>query len=308
MTGRTPIDRYVLYGEPVREVELNYMHVEPIRFRSGRFGWTIAPHAHGELHQILLVTAGGGAMRIEARPVAIRPPALLVIPCGTVHAFDFAPGTDGWVASISDAMTAAASDGDPAVRELFRHAHAVAAADVAAATLLQLFESLSQELVWTAPARRLAIQAELLRLLVTAIRLVEAEGGPGESISQDALLVERLRRQIEQDFRRGEPVSAYARTLGVSEDRLLAACQRRFGEPPLAMIHRRVVLEAQRWLVYTPKPVSEIGHELGFADPAYFSRFFKRRTGETPREYRAARSGGSRRSADPPSASRLPRP
>ena len=61
-----PVERYLLYGEPVQSVEARFLHVEPIHLRSGRHHWTIAPHAHADLHQILLVTQGGGVMRAEA--------------------------------------------------------------------------------------------------------------------------------------------------------------------------------------------------------------------------------------------------
>ena len=44
--------------------------------------------------------------------------------------------------------------------------------------------------------------------------------------------------------------------------------------------------EAKRELVFTEMPAQEIGLRLGFADPAYFSRYFLRETGETPRAWR----------------------
>lgn len=293
MTDGGPIDRYVLYGEPVREVELNFLHVETIPVRSRRHRWTIAPHAHAELHQIMFVTSGGGVMRAEAVGFPIDPPALLVIPSATVHGFEFSPGTDGWVALIADAMVAQETGDDPDVAALLSRARSIGElGEDSAAVLLRCFETLMQELVWAAPARRLAIRAEVLRLFATSARLVERDDGQPVAASSDLALTDRFRRQIDRDFRRGEPVSAYARVLGVSEDRLLAVCQRRFGEPPLAMIHRRAVLEAQRWLIYTNRGIAEIARELGFGDPAYFSRFFKRRTGCTPREFRERRISG----------------
>jgi AraC family transcriptional activator of pobA len=47
-----------------------------------------------------------------------------------------------------------------------------------------------------------------------------------------------------------------------------------------------VLLEARRLLRYTDKPAFAIAQELGFADPAYFGRFFRRESGVTPRQYR----------------------
>ena len=50
---------------------------------------------------------------------------------------------------------------------------------------------------------------------------------------------------------------------------------------------RTRLAEAKRQLYYTARPVSEIAYELGFDDAAYFTRFFTRRAGISPRAFRA---------------------
>ena len=52
------------------------------------------------------------------------------------------------------------------------------------------------------------------------------------------------------------------------------------------LIHDRLLQEARRLLQFSAVPVSEIGYQLGFTDPAYFSRFFARNAGLSPREFR----------------------
>lgn len=47
------------------------------------------------------------------------------------------------------------------------------------------------------------------------------------------------------------------------------------------------MLEAKRALVYTAVTGAEIGHDVGFDDPAYFNRFFTRRMGIAPGKWRA---------------------
>jgi AraC-like DNA-binding protein len=46
------------------------------------------------------------------------------------------------------------------------------------------------------------------------------------------------------------------------------------------------MLEAARLLAFSDRPVSEVSHSTGFADPLYFSRSFKRHHGEAPTAYR----------------------
>jgi AraC family transcriptional activator of pobA len=77
----------------------------------------------------------------------------------------------------------------------------------------------------------------------------------------------------------------------VSPERLRQACAGNAGTSPLALLNARRLLEAKRGLLYTNMTVSEVADSCGFEDPAYFSRFFTRETGESPRSYRLARNG-----------------
>ena len=52
------------------------------------------------------------------------------------------------------------------------------------------------------------------------------------------------------------------------------------------MINERLVLEAKREIGYVRKPIKEISYELGFSEPAYFTRFFGKQTGYAPEDFR----------------------
>ena len=60
------------------------------------------------------------------------------------------------------------------------------------------------------------------------------------------------------------------------------------GRSAARVIQDRLMIEARRDLVYTSMSISRISFRLGFADPAYFSRYFLRETGKTPRAFRLA--------------------
>ncbi|MGO4406266.1 helix-turn-helix domain-containing protein [Bosea sp. RAF48] len=282
------IERYRLYGEPVRHVEPRFIHVEPIRERSGYHQWKIAPHAHRELHQLLLVSAGGGTMISEGQCFAVKMPAVLVIPAETVHGFDFAPGTDGWVISIALTALPASASSDRLISTLLDQSRCVGPIDGEATREIgQCFQSLSNELTWGGAARNLAIEGEILRLLVSFTRAVVATDVAAASLSDaESRLLSRFRALVEAHFADHLPVAAYARKLGVSEDRLLMVCRKRFDAPPLQIIHRRIMVEAQRWLLYSSTPVGQIAEALGFRDAGYFSRFFTKRLGISPRGLR----------------------
>jgi AraC family transcriptional regulator, transcriptional activator of pobA len=72
---------------------------------------------------------------------------------------------------------------------------------------------------------------------------------------------------------------------------LARALVRRTGRTTKELITDRVMLEAARLLRHTDRTVGEIAFEVGFSDPLYFSRAFKRSDGRSPQAYREAARG-----------------
>ncbi|HEX5049016.1 MAG TPA: AraC family transcriptional regulator [Gammaproteobacteria bacterium] len=62
-----------------------------------------------------------------------------------------------------------------------------------------------------------------------------------------------------------------------------------FGEPPLRYVTRLRIERAQRLMLSSVVPLSQIALDCGFADQAHFSRLFRRMAGDTPRAWRRAR-------------------
>ena len=102
----------------------------------------------------------------------------------------------------------------------------------------------------------------------------------------------RYRDLIEQHFRDERRLEFYAGRLGVTPARLNAACRARLGTTASGLLHDRIVTEAKRCLIYTGMSVAEVGYALGFDDPAYFSRFFAKRTGQPPGRLREELAAG----------------
>ena len=83
-------------------------------------------------------------------------------------------------------------------------------------------------------------------------------------------------------------VADYASLLHVTPGHLNDTLRLQTGRTATTLIHERIILEAKRALFHTPLSIKEIGYSLGFDDPAYFHRFFKRLTGTTPLDFRNA--------------------
>ena len=98
----------------------------------------------------------------------------------------------------------------------------------------------------------------------------------------------RYLRLVEAHYREHLPVETYAARLGISSLQLNQLCRALASQTALQVVHQRLLLEARRNLSYTRMSIGQLSDRLGFSDPTYFARFFKRLSGQTPNAYRRA--------------------
>lgn len=100
---------------------------------------------------------------------------------------------------------------------------------------------------------------------------------------------ERLLEAVEESYRSNHRVDRLARRLNLSPAHLHRLTAKDFGTSPKRLITERVMIEAKRLLDHSEKSSAQIACDLGFSDPAYFSRAFSRWAGHSPGAYRQAR-------------------
>ncbi|MEK6511196.1 AraC family transcriptional regulator [Myroides odoratimimus] len=91
---------------------------------------------------------------------------------------------------------------------------------------------------------------------------------------------------IDENYKKGFSVSEYARLLHISSRSLSDLTQQQLNKTPSLMIQERIILEAQRLLLYSNLNVNQIGYRLGFDDASYFVKYFKKHTNISPSEFR----------------------
>jgi len=107
--------------------------------------------------------------------------------------------------------------------------------------------------------------------------------------------VRDFQRLVAERARSSHDVHGYAHDLAVSPAHLRLLCRRHLGVPAKEVIQERLEVEARRLLLFTDESTERVARELGFKDPSYFARFFRRRTGASPARFReSARRTGSR--------------
>jgi AraC family transcriptional activator of pobA len=127
------------------------------------------------------------------------------------------------------------------------------------------------------------LACSVLWILAQAIATHGAVDSPG---NHGAKRLRRFRHLIDSHYLKHWPVERYARQLALSDTSLNRLCRRLAGSTAFDLIQQRLASEARMRLVHAAASVSGIAAELGFKDPAYFSRFFRRHSGVSPNEFR----------------------
>ncbi|MGC3991229.1 MAG: AraC family transcriptional regulator [Chthoniobacteraceae bacterium] len=125
-----------------------------------------------------------------------------------------------------------------------------------------------------------------LRILFTRIlRLPGLERSMVEP-TRRSVLIRQFHLAVESGFREERSLDDYARDLDVTANHLNDVIREETGRSAGSIIRQRRLLDAQRLLLHSDLPVAEIGYQTGFPDPSYFTRFFRRETGDTPVAFR----------------------
>lgn len=98
--------------------------------------------------------------------------------------------------------------------------------------------------------------------------------------------LEELQDTVEQHFIQEKSVSFYAHKMNLSAYQINAIVKKCLNKTCSQLIHEHVLLEAKRYLLTTTNQVKEIATLLGYEDPSYFIRFFRKHLGISPTEFR----------------------
>jgi AraC family transcriptional regulator, transcriptional activator of pobA len=294
---RRGVPSFALYGEsPGPAAQTDGVHIEDIPSRSRKYLWRIGTHRHTLLSQCVMVTCGPVTVTLDETRAVLAGPVAMIIPAGSVHGFRFRADTQGYVLTVDLArmLGMAAANHRAPIEALFCESRILDLREDTplAERIERLMERLALEFKQpdssTAPIGGWLACGALWALA----HGTGAHGTPELHGSQEAARLRRFRQMIETQYLNHRPVSHYARQLSVSETTLNRLCRALAGTTAFDLIQRRLGLEARRRLVYAASSVNAIAAELGFKDPAYFSRFFRRHSGISPNEFRRRHHGG----------------
>lgn len=271
------IPSWQLYGEVSAFPDI--LHVEQVVDRAAGLDWTIGAHRHLHLHQFLLLTSGDISLTLDGEPNAVLPPVVINIPRGTVHGFSFSAGTEGVVLTLPaddfPELFAAPAETAATLTRVFR-----LAADPA---LCQRFAALAQAHAGNALFRRTLLRAEVAAIVAQVAE--KAQETYRSRVNVDTR-IQQFESLVRDNLARRFDLTDLAQSLSMSPRHLSRLCKTETGMTAQGYFEAQKMREACRLLVYTRMSAQEIAYHLGFDDPSYFSRVFKRNLRLSPSSYR----------------------
>ncbi len=289
--GPSSIQRCGLYGEGQSAIAPEFIHIETILARSSLHGGVIGAHTHPGIFQILFLAEGSGWVATDGREQLLKPPSLVVVPCGCTHYFRFKPDAQGWVLSIADSLTNDARLAALCVEGIARGTEVLvlklSAESPGDALLAMLLAELARRHS-DDPGHLSASTMAMIGLILTSVdEVASAAQVPSAGARNRRIeLVRRFTRLVEAHYLEHWPVERFAESLRTTAPTLTRACREVTWQSPGRFALDRVLREAMRSLSYTTASISEISDNLGFSDPTYFARIFRRHCGMTASEFR----------------------
>ena len=151
-----------------------------------------------------------------------------------------------------------------------------------------LFTEMIQEFKLNDSSLEEMVRTYLKQLLIRATRSWKRQhlDSAVTETHSDLEFFRKFTQLVEEHYKTKHTVADYADFLCMAPKTITHKFNRLQLPQPNEVIKNRIILEAKRLLVHTSLTAKEIAYELGYDDPAYFSRLFMSKTGESPSSFR----------------------
>lgn len=233
-------------------------------------------------HHLLYVQEGEGILRVDGDPLLLKPGKIVLLApdccvevegrsCKPLSLYDFS--FTYTVASDTPAQSKKA-------KAVFSPGHHALSAQAAArfAQLLEQMEQLAETEEPLAKWKQSILFQEIMYLAASDPLTTEETGGTREAI-------EKVLLYVQQHYQEDISLKEVAQMHGISASNFSSVFKKHVGLNPLDYVTQLRMAQAQRKLKAS-QPIELVARQVGFKDPLYFSRIFKRTVGVTPSAYR----------------------
>lgn len=261
---------------PAYATDADALAVFDLRAYLGRAGdHALEAHRH-RFWQLIVFRDCAGMHEVDMAEYAFGQDSVVLLAEGAVHRFAEADA-DGWLVHFAADHFVRNERDAGTLMHLRVLAGQTPVLELDDPTFRRTMDSLAEE--YGRQPRDLDLERSLLDVLLRGVMRALPDAH-----RDDAVL--RFLARVEARYTHHDAVGVYAKALGMSERGLFEVTRRALDKTPGEVLVDRVMLEARRQLTHSEQQVSQIAYALGYADPGYFARLFKKHVGQTPSRYR----------------------
>ncbi|QYA26913.1 AraC family transcriptional regulator [Gramella sp. MT6] len=246
------------------------------------------PHSHN-FYLCVFFTKGAGTHEIDFNSYEIKPGKVFFLKPGQTHFWKFDTSPEGYIFFHSKEFYEMYSLMHRLSVFPFYYSHQnVPILDIGIKPEIELvFQHLYEEYSSTKLLRELKILSCINDIYISLTRRYTSDiNFTNYSNSGYFRILEKLENAINSDFEKEKLPKYYASLLNITPKHLNRVVKESLDKTTSELISERVILEAKRLIVQSNDSLSGIAEDLGFSDYAYFSRYFKSKTGTSPLEFK----------------------
>jgi len=248
------------------------------------------PHRN-DYQAIIWINAGRGTHLIDDQLYEIEPNTFMLVTKDQMHAFNPKSGTLGCAIRFSDSFLDSDTYHSTCKYSLFNNLTVNSVLQVNE-TEKPSFETLVLQLLneykKDDELGKFGIIQHLLEALILKLDQLKKKQFTSQYNTNNPtyLIFQRFNFELEKYFKSYHDVSSYSERLNISNRKLSDVLKLFVGKSTVEVIRERIVTEAKRALMYSGQTIQEIAFELGFEDPLYFSKVFKKVTSQSPKDFK----------------------
>ncbi len=246
------------------------------------------PPARATNHSLIYLTEGEANMNIGSETYTIYKDECLVVPAGQVYSFSNFDVNKGYLCNFHNDIIIGKFGKNELLKDFeFLHIWGnprIQLGPKTAAFVLPLFQRLLFDYSENGLRNPDILQSYFIALLCE-INSVYTSVFHNSSV-QAVKITNRFKELLFSEIRTNHSVSEYASLLHITPNHLNKTIKAITGKSPTDWIDEAIILEAKVLLYQSSLSIQEVATEVGFADPSYFSRFFRKKEGMTPVQFR----------------------
>jgi AraC-like DNA-binding protein/mannose-6-phosphate isomerase-like protein (cupin superfamily) len=249
------------------------------------------PHRH-DFFEVLYLSKGTGFHVIDGNKYEIKPPCVFFMSPGQAHKMEFSNDIEGFIFIFTPEFYLINQTNQNRLIEFpffFTIRQDNPPLNLIEETNVKFLESLFKKGI-SEISKGESFSVELLRslldLILTSCSVLYKTDENLLTKGKGHIVVKRFFQLVEENYVQNWSVAEYADQMAITPNHLTQTVNQLTGKTSSQIIRSKQILEIKRLLVHTNLSVTEIAARLNFSDQSYFTKFFKREAGVSPKQYR----------------------